>query len=229
MVVERTGTADDIVTVASFVRDQLLAAGFATQAQALEGLDVQSVARTEPVAGLPVLSHLQDAVELARQVLPESVGRALACSAGNATWTQTEAYLREPPSPTFVAGYAHATLAGPPDLASETVEKQPAVDVLTRGVPVALGLLLLAPGLRYPHHQHPADELYVPLSRAKWSHGQTEPFDEQPVGVPLHHRPGQAHAMATGQTPLLAMYVWTGAVTVSASWCRSTPPVGPQS
>ncbi len=59
----------------------------------------------------------------------------------------------------------------------------------------------------------------MPLTEARWSHGQDEPFVRRPAGTLLHHRPGQGHAMVTDSAPLLALYVWTGTVTVPASWC----------
>ncbi len=139
----------------------------------------------------------------------------------SATWTQTQAYVDEPPDEGFLDGYAHATLAGPPDLAPGTPHTPSRHSSSPTGTArsVSLGLLLLAPGVRYPHHEHPADEVYVPLTEARWSSGLHEPFEHRPAGAVLHHRPGQAHAMVTGDTPLLALYLWTGAVTVPASWC----------
>ena len=220
MVVESLGTADCVLILAGFLRDRLSAAGLSLQARSLDGLSTKQGAGRVPAAGPTVLAHLHDAIEQARQALPDRVGQALAGSALNAEWTQTEAYLAEPPSQDFLDRYAHATLAGPPDLASRMRGRQRSSErPVECRTPVAFGLLLLAAGVRYPHHQHPADEVYVPLTEARWSHGQYEPFVYQPAGAVLHHRPGQAHAMITDGTPLLALYVWTGAVTVPASWC----------
>lgn len=221
MVVESLGTADCVLILSGFLRDRLSTAGLSLQARSLDRLSTKKRAEREPAAGLKVLAHLHDAIEQARHALPDRVGQALARSALNADWTQTEAYLAEPPSRDFLDRYAHATLAGPPDLASGTQGRQRSFGRPTSEcrTPVAFGLLLLAPGVCYPHHQHPADEVYVPLTEARWSHGRYEPFVYQPPGALLHHRPGQAHAMITDDTPLLALYVWTGAVTVPASWC----------
>lgn len=75
---------------------------------------------------------------------------------------------------------------------------------------VALGLLLLGPGLHYPAHWHVAEEIYVPLTGgAQWRAGET-PFTARPAGAVVHHQSNVPHAMRTDETALLALYLWRG-------------------
>ena len=76
---------------------------------------------------------------------------------------------------------------------------------------IACGFLLLGPSTFYPSHHHAAEELYVPLSGiAAWQRGDTV-WREHGPGTPILHRSGEPHAMRTGGSPLLALYVWRGA------------------
>ena len=60
---------------------------------------------------------------------------------------QNPNYVAAPPSPDFLENYGYAVLAGPGGLvASEAL---------------ALGVLMLGPGIHYPTHRHPAVEIYV--------------------------------------------------------------------
>jgi hypothetical protein len=76
---------------------------------------------------------------------------------------------------------------------------------------IACGFLILGPSTFYPRHHHAAEELYVPLSGlAAWQQGDMA-WREHPPGTPIHHRSEEPHAMRTGGSPLLALYVWRGA------------------
>lgn len=200
------------LTLAGILRSRLVEAGLTQQAGRLGLLGAEHVAAPVPLAELPVLAHLPEATAAGRLHLPACAGEALRTAVAGAAWTQTAAYVARPPGPRFLDGYAHATLAGPADGA-------PTKGAPGSGPPAALGLLLLGPGVHYPHHRHPADEVYLPLSAARWSHDVGAPLREEPPGELLHHQPEQAHAMDTGTEPLLALYVWTGDVTVAAVWC----------
>jgi hypothetical protein len=83
----------------------------------------------------------------------------------------------------------------------------------------ALGILLLGPGTHYPHHRHPADEVYLPVTEARWSSGLDEPYRPLEPGQPKHHRSRQAHAVRAGARPLLTIYLWTGDTLTSAQLC----------
>lgn len=147
--------------------------------------------------------QLPTAVGLARSGPGERLAGATEVLAAAARWTQTASYVEAPPHPGFLEGYAHASLLGP--ASADALLGTASDDAL-------LGLLLLATGLDYPHHLHPADEVYVPLTAADWSSGTADPYRQRPAGVPIHHAPWQPHAMRTPGEPLLAIYLWTGDV-----------------
>ncbi|MDR2788623.1 MAG: cupin [Candidatus Accumulibacter sp.] len=81
---------------------------------------------------------------------------------------------------------------------------------------VCLGLTAIGPHLLYPPHRHPAVETYLVVSgSADWT---AEGIARtHPPGALILHPANIAHAMETGDEPLLAAYAWTGDVeTLSA-------------
>jgi len=75
---------------------------------------------------------------------------------------------------------------------------------------LAAGFLLLGPHTHYPDHHHQAEEIYIPLTpEAEWRMGG-EPFRRRAAGEVVHHDSNVPHAMRTGETPLLALYLWRG-------------------
>ena len=75
---------------------------------------------------------------------------------------------------------------------------------------VAVGFLLLGPGVEYPPHAHEAVEVYLPLSgTAEWMRGKG-PYAPIPPGEAIRHPSWMPHAMRTGAEPLVAAYVWRG-------------------
>jgi Dimethlysulfonioproprionate lyase len=111
-------------------------------------------------------------------------------------WVQNPNYVAAPPSPDFLAGYGYAVLAGPGGLVASDA--------------LALGVLLLGPGLHYPSHNHPAVEIYVVLAgEAEWQKGE-EPWRREPPGRVIQHDSMVSHAMRALDEPLLATYLWRG-------------------
>lgn len=75
---------------------------------------------------------------------------------------------------------------------------------------LSFGLFLQAPGCFYASHRHEAEELYFTLSgEAQWQKDEAE-FASVPPGRLIHHLPWQPHATRTEETPILAMWSWTG-------------------
>jgi hypothetical protein len=75
---------------------------------------------------------------------------------------------------------------------------------------LALGVLMLGPGIHYPTHRHPAVEIYVPLAgEAEWQKGE-EPWRREPPGAVIRHESMMPHATRTLAEPLLAAYLWRG-------------------
>ncbi|MBZ8119048.1 dimethylsulfoniopropionate lyase [Roseovarius sp. LXJ103] len=70
---------------------------------------------------------------------------------------------------------------------------------------VTLGLSLIAPGTRYPDHDHPPEETYLSLSDGEFFHGESDWFTPG-VGGTFHNTPGMLHAMRSGKGPLCAIW-----------------------
>jgi quercetin dioxygenase-like cupin family protein len=78
------------------------------------------------------------------------------------------------------------------------------------GAQISCGVVVLGTHTLYPHHRHPAEEIYLPLSgTAAWLKGDA-PWRERAPGTLIHHLSEEPHAMRTGDEPLLAMYLWHG-------------------
>jgi hypothetical protein len=83
---------------------------------------------------------------------------------------------------------------------------------------VACGFLVLGPSTHYPRHRHEAEEIYVPLSgTADWQQGDSV-WRQRSPGTPIHHASDEPHAMRTGASPLLALYVWRSANLRQSAW-----------
>ncbi|MFM9841439.1 MAG: dimethylsulfonioproprionate lyase family protein [Dongiaceae bacterium] len=129
------------------------------------------------------------------------------------SWTQNPSYRRSPPTPGFLDNYGYAVLAGPAD-------GPPAI---ARHDQLAFGVLLLGPRTHYPLHHHPAAEVYVPLNSAQWWRDDG-PWREEAPGAVIHHPPNMPHATRTGGAPLLALYLWRGALATHAKLTGNPSP-----
>ena len=70
---------------------------------------------------------------------------------------------------------------------------------------VMIGASLLAPNVRYPDHNHAPEEIYLVLTPGRFQHGNSGWFTPG-VGGTLHNVPSIKHAMASEDTPFLAMW-----------------------
>jgi hypothetical protein len=152
---------------------------------------------TEPTA-LPVCRHFAASLAQANGVA-SSLALHLTRIAPALCWVQNPNYRRAPPSPSFLASYGYAVIAGPASGAPAPARVED----------LAFGVLLLAPETVYPEHRHPASEIYVPLSPAEWLAGETGFVERAPGGV-IHHPPNLIHATRSGASPLAALYLWAG-------------------
>lgn len=81
------------------------------------------------------------------------------------------------------------------------------------------GLILVAPNVTYPLHDHVADELYYLVSG-------TAEFQSGFNGEPQRATPGEysvipsgmPHRLVTGDAPVLIVYVWTGQIHCDVLW-----------
>lgn len=159
--------------------------------------------RPQPGAALPVLRWWPRAEQNALPALRPALGAL----APHLVWTRNPNYRARPPHRRFLPRYGYAVILGPDDRAAPP---------LIRHDGLALGLLLLGPGNDYPLHHHPADEIYVPLAgTALWRRGDG-PWLPVAPGRPIHHPPDLPHATRTTAAPLLALYLWRGALATHA-------------
>ena len=163
-------------------------------------------AAREPAARrLPVCHRFADAIGRAAAAAHEGsgVGAARASPAACAALARCLAVLEpslrwyrrigsEAVGGPFHDGHANAFLIGGPD-------------GLEARDDVAIGLSLVAPGIRYPDHSHPPEELYLVLSGGAWQNAET-PWFEPGIGTTVHNPPGIVHAMRSGAEPLLAVW-----------------------
>ena len=67
------------------------------------------------------------------------------------------------------------------------------------------GFSLVAPGVTYPEHDHPPEELYLVLSGGEWWQAGGVWHAPGPGGI-VHNPPGIRHAMRGTDVPLLAIW-----------------------
>lgn len=93
--------------------------------------------------------------------------------------------------PGFEDGHANAMLLGPGGIEERR--------------DLWIGLSLLAPGIRYPDHQHAPEETYLVLSPGQFWQAGGDWF--QPgLGGSFYNPPNILHAMQAGEEPLLALW-----------------------
>lgn len=180
----------DAVALAKGLRAAFAAAG---AGEALEGWPEARVTREVVPAGLPVCGVLGAAAAGAPVGFAALVA-GLRDGAAGLRWGQT--YGAAEFGEAFLQGYGWTELIGlRGPIASDAV---------------AVGFLLLGPGVEYPPHAHEAVEVYLPLSgTAEWLRGDG-PFAPVAPGVAIRHPSWMPHAMRTEAEPLVAAYVWRG-------------------
>ena len=180
----------DAVELAAGLRAAFDAAG---AGEALAGWPELAVTRAVEPAVLPVCGVLAVAAAAAPAAFAPLVA-GLRDGAAGLRWGQT--YGAGDFGADFLRGYGWTELIGlRGPIASEAV---------------AVGFLVLGPGVDYPPHAHEAAEVYLPLSgTAEWMRGDA-PHAPVPPGVAIRHPSWMPHGMRTGAAPLVAAYVWRG-------------------
>jgi hypothetical protein len=175
-------------------------AGDATASRMLEAV-ATVLRRAELVAPAP---RLIAASRLLQAALPRtSLGAAIAGAAPLFHWRQNPNYDAMNVGADFMSGYGYVEFAGPKD-------------ALFLAPGIRVGLLLLAAGLHYPLHAHPAEEVYHPLTEGgRWRRGD-EGWRTVPVGRAIHHPPMMPHETKSGDRTLLALYCWRGDMATEA-------------
>lgn len=144
------------------------------------------------VRQLPVCRHL-DAIysDMAAEASPlPEIASAFMALETRLNWTRrrTSTPTRQP----FHDGHANATLIGP--------------DGLERRDDVWMGVTLMAPGITYPDHSHPPEEVYVAFTDGEWWNAAMDWTEPGPGGL-IYNPPAILHAMRSGGKPFLALWL----------------------
>lgn len=147
--------------------------------------------RANPV----VETHMAAALEAAKTIDP-TLAAAIAAATGDLTWITYDAYPPDQIGPHFARSHAFCSLIGAaaPWTASD----------------FDLGLFLVAPGILYRDHAHPAPELYLPLTGPhRWRFTPDGVFRTLPALQPVWNPALKPHATLTGALPFLSLFAWT--------------------
>jgi len=141
-----------------------------------------------PPSRLDVCRYLDTAYANAETASPSlgAVARAFAVVAPRLAW-----YARDDDDDAFRHGHANAYIVG-----ERGLEQHP---------DVAIGATLMAPGITYPDHHHPPEEVYLVLGAGEWWNAETPWHAPGPGGL-VHNPPGIVHAMRATEAPLFAVW-----------------------
>ena len=156
--------------------------------------------RAAPRPSLPqthevVDTHLAPALSSLAKTHP-ALARALTVVSPFLHWQAYDRYPANTIGADFLHGNAYALLIG-------------------QGAPIEaadfhLGLFLIAPHVVYRDHNHPAPELYAPLTGPHgWRFGPQSPLVEKPAHDPVWNPPLHPHLIKIGATPFLCLFGWT--------------------
>lgn len=74
----------------------------------------------------------------------------------------------------------------------------------------SLGILILDAHTHYPEHHHKATEWYLPLTDGAEWFDEDRGWRQEPNSSLIFHRSNILHAMQTHDSPLVALYLWSG-------------------
>ena len=140
---------------------------------------------------LPICRHLEAAYHQARSgpgPIPK-MAEAFAAIEPAFSWDRRQSTAQA--TDEFYDGHANAYIVGKGGLESRS-------DVL-------IGVSLVAPGVLYPRHRHPPEELYIVLSPGEWMQNDN-PMTPRQSGDLVHNPPNVWHGMRADKAPLLAVW-----------------------
>lgn len=148
-----------------------------------------------PTANAVVSDHLAAALAPLSLTHP-ALAHAIAAATPHLEWITYDAYPRDQIGTAFAKGHAFASLIGD-------------------GAPLDakdfdFGIFLIAPHVLYRDHNHPAPELYTPLTGPHgWRFGPGEPLVIKPAHQPVWNDPLRPHCTKVGAVPFLCFFGWT--------------------
>jgi quercetin dioxygenase-like cupin family protein len=177
------------------------AAMAATVAARLDRLDAAAAKSAAPRGAVPSGIAL-DTIMAEAEAGPEgTLVRALRPVLPEVSWIQT--YKEAEIGPDWIQRSGYFDVASP-------------ARGLVEAADVAAGFMVMGPGLVYPEHYHPAEELYFPLSgEAEWRYGDGA-WQRHGAGALVFTPSMAAHAIRTHAATLFLMYAWIGDLATSA-------------
>ena len=142
---------------------------------------------------LPVCHHQLDAALSAMAAeaspLPE-IAAAFSGIEGRLRWERRRG--SRPEDGAFHDGHANAMLIGPGGIEQRE--------------DLWVGVTLMAPGVTYPDHSHPPEEVYLAFTPGDWWNAEMDWTEPGPGGL-IYNPPGILHAMRAGPSAFLAIWL----------------------
>jgi hypothetical protein len=168
-----------------------------------ERLRPATVAQLSPAHTNPRLRDLQPAFDLARRQGASDLIDNLEAAQSYLDWVSYDSYPINEIGRQFPRQHLFASLVGLVDP--------------TWSYDFDFGLLWIAPQTLYRDHQHPAPELYLPLTGPSlWRFGTDRPWVERQAGELVWNAANVTHATLVKDVPFLSLYAWTANVDAPA-------------
>ena len=173
---------------------ELIAVTWGQAARAAERLDQRLRAETgamarRPAERLAVCDSIGPALQAAAKGPRGGLAAAFAALDRQLAWKRRQS--ADPANSAFWNGHANAMILGPGGLEDRA--------------DVWIGATVMAPGVTYADHDHPPEEIYLPLAAGEWWNAEMDWTDPGPEGV-IYNPPGILHKMRAGTAPFLALW-----------------------
>ena len=124
------------------------------------------------------------------------LAKAISAASAYLNWITYDGYNADEIGATFAKGHAYVSVIGE--------------DAVIPARDFDFGLFLIAPHVLYRDHNHPAPELYAPLTGPHgWRFGPDAPLQILPAHKPVWNDPYQPHLTKVGPLPFLSLFGWT--------------------
>lgn len=140
-------------------------------------------------ARLQVCDWLAPALAAAEGGGRAEIAAAFAAVEPRLTWRRRAS--ARPEDAEFWTGHANAMILGP--------------DGLEDRADLWVGATIMAPGVTYVDHDHPPEEVYLPLAPGEWWNAEMDWTDPGPEGA-IYNPPSILHKMRAGAGPFLALW-----------------------
>ena len=138
---------------------------------------------------LAVCEWVEPALTLAADGPRADLAAAFAAIEGRLAWRRR--LSSDPADTTFWNGHANAMILGPGGLEERS--------------DIWIGVTVMAPGVTYADHDHPPEEVYLPLVSGEWWNAKMDWTDPGATGA-IYNPPGILHKMRAGKGPFLALW-----------------------